>query len=58
VDEGKVRGVERVVQVVEIVVDLNRRKLAFVDDVGGGEGADVKVLGESDLVSGMLSKDI
>jgi hypothetical protein len=58
VDEGKVRGVERVVQVVEIVVDLNGRKLAFVDDVGGGEGADVKVLGETNLVSGMLSKDI
>ena len=42
--------VESVVEIVEIVVDLDRRELSLVNDVGRGKGADVEALGETDLV--------
>ncbi|GFZ47935.1 hypothetical protein JCM24511_05682 [Saitozyma sp. JCM 24511] len=58
VDEGKVRGVESVVQVVVVVVHLDGGELTLVDDVGRGEGADVKALLDAHLVGGLLAEDI
>jgi len=42
VDEGEVRGIEDVIEVVVVIPDLRWGELAFVNDVGGGEGADVE----------------
>ena len=38
------------VEIVEVVVYLDRRELTLVDDVGRGEGTDVEALGQTDLV--------
>ena len=50
--------VESVVEIVEIVVDLGRRKLTLVDDVGRGEGTDVEALGETDLVCSRFPENV
>jgi len=34
-DEGKVRAIEDVIQVVVIIVDLRRRELPLVDNIFG-----------------------
>jgi hypothetical protein len=47
-----------VVEIVEVVVDLDRRELTLVDDVGRGEGTDVEALGETDLVCSRFSKNV
>ena len=46
------------IEVMEVVVDLRRRQLSLVDDVGGSQRADVETLGKRELVSGMLSQDV
>ncbi len=46
-NESKVRFKESVIEIVVIVVDLWGGELTFVDDVGGGQGADVEGFGEA-----------
>jgi hypothetical protein len=43
-DEGEVRSIEYMVQVVVIIVDLRRGKLPLIDDILGRKGADVETL--------------
>ena len=57
-DKGEMGRVESMVEIVEIVVDLRRRELTFVDDVGRGEGTDVKALGETDLVCSRFPENV
>lgn len=56
--ECKVTLKQGVIQVVVVVVNLRRTKLTLVDDVVGRQRTDVKVIIESDLVSGMFSQDV
>jgi hypothetical protein len=39
------------IEVVIVVVDLDGGELAFVDNVGGGKGADVEAFGDAPDVS-------
>jgi len=43
-DEGKVRPIKDVIQVVVIIVDLRRGELPLIDDIFGGKGAYVETL--------------
>ena len=45
-NESEVRGIEDVIEVMIIVINLRRRQLALVDDVLCGKGADVKSFGK------------
>jgi hypothetical protein len=47
-----------VIEIVEVIVDLDRRELTLVDDVGRGEGTDVEALGEADLVGSRFSENV
>lgn len=58
VDQGKVRGVLVVLEIIEEVVDLDGRELTLIDNVLVGERADVEPVLESDGVGGLLSQEI
>jgi hypothetical protein len=52
VDEGEVRAIEYMVEVVVVVVHLRRRELTLVHDVLGRKRADKEALGEGSASSG------
>jgi len=43
-DEGEVRSIKNMIQVVVIIVDLRRGELPLIDDILGRKGTDVKTL--------------
>jgi hypothetical protein len=51
VDKGKVGRVKSMVEIVVVVVDLDRGELTFVDDVGRGKGADVEAFCDTPKIS-------
>jgi len=51
-DEGKVRPIKDVIQVVVIIVDLRRGELSLIDDIFGRKGADVETLCKGALRGG------
>ncbi len=46
-DEGEMRSIKNVIEIVIIVVHLHGRKLAFVNNIGRGKGTDVEAGPES-----------
>lgn len=50
-DKGKVSRVESVIEIVVVVVNLDWGELSFVDDVGGGKGADVEAFSDTPEIS-------
>ena len=57
-DEGEMSFVVDIIKVVEVVVDLDRRKLAFVNDVLVAERADVEPIMEADFMGAPLAEDV
>lgn len=41
-DKGKVGCVKSMIEIVIVVINLDGGELTFVDDVGGGQGANVE----------------
>lgn len=49
-NKGEMGGVERMVQIMVVVVDLDRGELTFVDDVGWSEGTDIEGFGKATAI--------